>query len=236
MNSFIQEIIDKNRPWGWIIEPEAKAIMEHLGFNVPKGLVTDSFDDAVNFLEQAPGKVVLKAVSPKIIHKTEYKAVVTDIANNDDLILEMKRLMTLEGCDRVLVEYMIKGIEIIVGSKDDFHFGHVVLLGVGGSGVEIYSDTAISMAPVSAEDVEEMVDSLIGSKIFTGFRGKQGVNMKKLIDLVTGFSNFIMSFDKEIETIDLNPVICTDDACIIADARIMLKPRVLSTPKDILAR
>jgi hypothetical protein len=135
----------------------------------------------------------------------------------------MERLLKLEGCENILVEQMVQGIEIIIGAKNDFQFGPVIVFGIGGTSVEVYNDTAIRMAPVKPADVFSMVGSLKAKKLITGYRGKPGVNMKIFTDLMVKFSHLIMELENDIESVDLNPVICTMDRCVIADARIILQ-------------
>jgi altronate dehydratase len=135
----------------------------------------------------------------------------------------MARLKPLQGCEQILVEEMVQGLEIIIGAKNDFQFGPVVVLGLGGTSVEIYNDTAIRMAPVTPGDVASMVNSLVAKKLFKGYRKKPGVNMTRLTELVVAFSSLTMDLEENFQSIDLNPVICTKDRCVIADARIMLQ-------------
>jgi len=218
-------IIKKSQPLGWVLEPDAKTLMKSQGFAVPDNILTNSFEKANQFMEDSDSPVVIKAVSKKIVHKTEQKAVVTNLASSSHLKKEMARLQKLDGCENILVEQMVEGIEIIIGAKNDFQFGPVVVFGIGGTSVEIYNDTAIRMAPLQENDVLSMVESLQAKSILYGHRGKPGVNMKILTRLIVDFSLLIMDFRDEMESIDLNPVICTKDQCIIADARIMLQKR-----------
>ncbi|MBU0971324.1 MAG: acetate--CoA ligase family protein [Proteobacteria bacterium] len=217
-----RHIIEASKSRGWILEPQAKQIMAGRGFDIPNFVLTDSIAVAGTFLRNAPGPVVAKAVSEKIIHKTEFAAVVTGISEEKILEREMIRLKALQGCEQVLVEEMVKGLEIIIGAKNDFQFGPVVVLGLGGTSVEIYKDTAIRMAPVKSAEVASMVDSLQGKRLFRGYRRSPGVNMAALGQLVANFSSLIMDLEENFQSIDLNPVICTQDRCVIADARIML--------------
>lgn len=226
LSKSIIRIIDESRSLGWVLEPSAKKIMADQGFDIPDFVLTDSFEVAKKFLKNAPGPVVAKAVSEKILHKTEFQAVVTGITDETTLERHMTRLKALEGCDQVLVEEMVSGLEIIVGAKNDFQFGPVVVLGLGGTSVEIYNDTAIRMAPVKPEDVVAMVDSLVAKQVFKGYRNAPGVNMDLLVPLVVNFSSLIMDLENEFLSIDLNPVICTPDRCVVADARIILQPLV----------
>lgn len=218
-----RKIIENSRTLGWVLEPDAKALMKHQGLDVPQGIVTPSFTAANQFLKNQDGPVVVKAVSKKILHKTEHQAVVTGIESSDQLETEMARLKKLDGCEAVLVEQMVNGIEVIVGAKNDFQFGPVIVFGIGGTSVEIYNDTAIRMAPLKPGDVSSMVDSLKAKDILSGYRGKTGINTDILTDLMVNFSYLIMELKSEFESVDLNPVMCTQDRCVIADARIILQ-------------
>jgi acetate---CoA ligase (ADP-forming) subunit beta len=218
----MQQIIAEAQPIGWVLEPFAKELLALSKLTIPEGILTDSPDTARTFLSDTAHSVVIKAVSADIVHKTEHQAVVTGIQDPDILASEMKRLLALKGCDQVLVEEMVSGIEILVGAKNDVQFGPVVVLGPGGTGVELYNDTAIRLAPVTPADVYSMVDSLGAKPVFEGFRGRPGVNMEALTRMVVTFSHLLMDLEPCFESIDLNPVICTPDQCVVADARIML--------------
>ncbi len=202
----------------------AKKILEDRNLTVPKGVLTESVATARRFLGESKGPVVLKAVSPEILHKTEHRAVVTGVKDPDTLTDQMTRLLSLNGCDQVLVEEMVSGIEVLVGAKNDLQFGPVVVLGLGGTSVEIYNDTAIRLAPVTPADVTAMVNTLKAGPILEGFRGKPGVNMAELTRMVVAFSRLVMDLEPFIESIDLNPVICDATRCVTADARIILLP------------
>ncbi len=218
-----QNIIDKSRSLGWVLEPDAKELMKSQGFDIPPNILTNSFEKADQFMNDANCPVVAKAVSKKILHKTEYRAVVTGISSSDQLKKEMARLQKLDGCETILVEHMVQGVELIVGAKNDFQFGPVIVFGIGGTSVEIYNDTAIRMAPLVENDILSMVNSLKAKAIIFGYRGKPGVNIKALTRLLVDFSLLIMDLQDDLESMDLNPVICTKDKCFIADARIILK-------------
>ena len=216
-------IVENSRALGWVLEPDAKALMKSQGFDIPDFVLTRSLAEADQFRAASSGPVVVKAVSHKIVHKTEQNAVVTNVCSKDHLKREMKRLLTLEACENVLVEQMVQGLEVIIGAKNDFQFGPVVVFGIGGTSVEIYNDTAIRMAPLKPGDVSSMVESLVGKAVLQGYRGKPGVNMQILTHVMVNFSYLIMALEPDIESVDLNPVICTPDRCVIADARMILR-------------
>ena len=215
--------MEKNKAAGWVLEPDAKAIMKLKGLDIPDFVLTGSFDTADRFMKKIKGPVVAKAVSKKILHKSEHHAVVTGITSSGHLKKEMTRLLKLDGCEAILVEEMVQGLEVIIGAKNDFQFGPVIVFGLGGTSVEIYNDTAVRMAPLKPEDVLSMVDSLKARELISGYRGKDGMNMGVFTDTMVKFTSLIMELEKDIESVDLNPVICTKNRCIIADARIILK-------------
>jgi len=215
-------IIQSSLERGWVLEPDAKQLISYHGIEVPGGIVTDSPEEAITFLKGCQDGIAVKAVSPEIIHKTEFDGVVINIKDPDTLETQMNRLLALEGCTRVLVEEMVSGIELFLGAKNDPQFGPVVILGLGGTSVEIFQDTAIRMAPVRAEEVYAMVDALKAAPLIKGYRRQAGVNLEKLAETMVNFSNLAMALEPNLHSIDLNPVICSQDSCVAADARIML--------------
>jgi hypothetical protein len=123
----------------------------------------------------------------------------------------------------MLVEEMVSGIELIAGAKVDYQFGPVILLGMGGTAVEIYKDTALRMAPLKEVDVESMLKGLKAHELLNGYRGAQPVNLKELVRTLMAFSRLVMDLEGYFESIDLNPVMCSSTSCVVADARIMLQ-------------
>ena len=95
---------------------------------------------------------------------------------------------------------------------------------MGGTGVEIYQDVSLRMAPLKTSDVSAMINGLKAAPLLSGYRGLQVVNRDELTRTLICFSEFVMAAADMIESIDLNPVICSGEKCIVADARIMLPP------------
>lgn len=222
LNNEIIKIIDSFRDIGWIPEPEAKRLFQTAGLDVPKYTWAHTLDEAISFARQTCFPVVAKVVSPLVIHKSDVGGVIVGIDTDEKLEKAFNAFKMLDGFDGMLVEELIIGQELIVGAKIDYQFGPVVLLGIGGTGVELYQDVTMRMTPVDEKDVISMIASLKGSGVITGFRGADPVNLKELTDLITRFSSLIIQLEDHIQSIDLNPVICSRDRCIIADARIIL--------------
>ncbi len=219
----ITEILKRSRKTGWVLEPYAKKILREEGFKVPSYYLAETAEEAVTFADKQGYPVVAKVVSPRIIHKTDAGGVVVGIPDGKKLKAVFEQFSGMEGFAGVLVEEMVKGAELIVGAKEDQQFGPVILLGIGGVGVEIYKDTSMRMAPLREEDVEAMIGELKAADIINGFRGNEPVNRQELTGLMIEFSELCLRLEEYMESIDLNPVMCTRDDCIIADARIILK-------------
>jgi succinyl-CoA synthetase beta subunit len=218
----IVEVFDRSREAGWVLEPDAKALFRSAGLAVPAFVRADSAEEAAAAGAKIGYPVVAKVVSPRVVHKSDVGGVAVGVKDEKALREVFDRFASMEGFSGMLVEQMVSGVEVIIGAKIDYQFGPVVLLGIGGTGVEIYEDVAIRMAPLSAGDVSSMIGELTGRKLLEGFRGAPPVSLTALTTTLVVFSEVVMVAADRIESIDLNPVMCTADACIIADARIML--------------
>ncbi len=221
----ILEIIEDSRENGWVLEPDAKRILAIAGLDVPRFVWAGNVDQAVAAAAGIGYPVVAKVVSPRVIHKTEAGGVVTGIRNEDELRAAFAALSRIEGFQGAVIDETLSGVELIVGAKNDDQFGPVILVGIGGIGVELYHDTAIRMAPLAARDVDSMLRCLRAHRLLEGFRGKEPVNRELVEKLLLGFSDLVMAIGNEVESIDLNPVMCTSRRVAAADARIMLTPR-----------
>ncbi|MDD3643856.1 MAG: acetate--CoA ligase family protein [Candidatus Krumholzibacteria bacterium] len=222
MNGEIASILDASKAHGWVLEPDAKRLFGIAGFDVPRSAVARDIADALAAAREIGWPVVAKVVSPAIVHKSDVRGVVTGISGDARLEEEAARLLSIPGCEAVLVEEMVSGLELILGGTIDEQFGPMVLFGMGGVGVEIYRDTSIRMAPVERRDVDEMISELRAKRLLEGYRGSAPIDREKLADMVVRFSRLLVEMQDRIESIDLNPVICTAERCVVADARIIL--------------
>jgi acetate---CoA ligase (ADP-forming) subunit beta len=219
----ILDILSRSKEWGWVLEPDAKRLLSIAGLDVPEFIWTDRLSEAIEFAEKIGYPVVVKVVSPKVIHKTEAGGVAVGIDNKIAMGEAFHRFSGIEGFRGVLVEESVSGVEMIVGSKVDYQFGPIVLLGIGGTGVEIYKDTAIRMAPIEPRDVMSMLKSLKAHRLLEGYRGAEPISLEKLTRNLVAFSSLIVDLGERVTSIDLNPVFCSPTRCVAADARIMLE-------------
>ena len=219
----IEKILFASKDWGWVLEPEAKRLLSQAGLQVTRFRWAHKLDEAIEFAGQIGYPVVAKVVSPDALHKSDVNGVEVGIADERMLVDVFKRLSTFKRFSGVLVEEMVSGIELIIGAKMDYQFGPVILLGIGGTGVEIYQDTTLRMAPLKQLDVDYMISGLKAGQLLRGYRGSEPVNLPALGNLLMTFSALVMEIEDWIESVDLNPVMCNAKSCVVADARIMIR-------------
>lgn len=217
------EILQKSKEWGWVLEPDAMKIFSLYGFKTPRYDVATEHSQAVAIARDIGYPVVAKIVSPSIVHKSDVKGVVVGIKDDETLIRTLERFTGLDGFAGMLISEMAKGLELIIGAKNDAQFGPMILVGMGGVGVEIYKDVALRMAPLKARDVSNMLGELAAHRLLTGYRGAEPVNLNKLRRTIMNFSRLMMILQDVVESVDLNPVMISAKSCIIVDARIILK-------------
>ncbi|HUL29587.1 MAG TPA: acetate--CoA ligase family protein [Thermodesulfobacteriota bacterium] len=219
----MKEILSSSKGTGWVLEPQAKRFLSLAGLEVPQFFLAPKVDEALRFAKEIGYPVVGKVVSPKVIHKSEKNGVEVGIDCERKLTEAFDRFSKIEGFVGMLIEEMVSGIELIVGAKNDLQFGPVILFGMGGVWVEIYRDVVLRMAPLGQKDIDSMMRCLKARALLEGFRGARPVNLQKLSRMLMTFSNLAMDLQNDMESIDLNPVICSAERCIVADARIMVR-------------
>lgn len=220
----IDEIITAYKSQGWISEPEAKRLLALSDIPVPRYFWARTATDARRYAAALGYPLVAKVVSGEIVHKSDSGGVAVGIASPEELEAIFQRFSALPGFDGILVEEMLGGLELIIGAKIDYQFGPVILLGMGGTKAEIYHDVVLRMAPLDGVCIGTMIKALRAHRLLTGYRGEKPINLDALSRLMMLFSGFVMEMEPHIESIDLNPVFCNEDRCVVADARIMLSP------------
>ncbi|MBW6486059.1 MAG: acetate--CoA ligase family protein [Syntrophobacterales bacterium] len=219
----IREILEKSKGSGWVLEPDAKNILRLSGIDVPRFTMAASFAEATRFCRGKGYPVAAKVVSPDIMHKSDAGGVVIGINNDDSLFAAFERFRTMKGFTGMLVEEMVSGLEMMAGAKVDSQFGPVILFGMGGTEVELYKDTGIRMAPLQKNDVNSMIKCLKAHPLLEGYRGAPPVNREALTRTLIAFSGLVMEIHEFIESIDLNPLFCSPERCVVGDARFVLK-------------
>lgn len=225
LNEGIFQLLAEASSRGWLMEPQAKQVFRLSGLDVTRFLWTEDVQEAMRFAAGIGYPVVAKVVSPEVVHKSDVSGVVLGISSDGQLDEVFRQMSRIKGFKGIIVEETVRGTELIVGMKMDRQFGPIVMLGMGGTAVEIYKDVAIRMAPLREQDVESMLMSLKAHPLVEGYRGAEPISVEALKKMLLTFSSLVMEFGDKVESIDLNPVICNASRCIITDARIMLAGR-----------
>jgi acyl-CoA synthetase (NDP forming) len=212
-----------------LLEPEAKEICRAYRLPTQDFYVAHSADEAADFAERVGFPVVLKIISPDVLHKTEVGGVLLDVRTKEDVrqgygsIIEKVRVH--DGNARILgilVEHVAStGREVIVGGLRDTQFGPTILFGLGGIFVEVFKDVTFRVAPLSELDSREMIRGIHSYPILKGARDQPPADEKAIMDIIRGASE-IMLEQSAIEQLDFNPVIVYERGASIVDARIIL--------------
>ena len=203
-------------------------VLEKAKIPVAKYFLVKKVEEAVKVSKKIGFPLVLKIVSPDIVHKTDVKALVLDIRNEQELtksfnsLLEnIKKKMKKARIQGVLVQKMMKGQEIIVGGKEDIQFGKVLMFGLGGVFTELFDDVSFRVVPVNEKNVEDMINETKGSKILKGYRGtKYDIASLKSVLIKT---SRLLEKNKKIKELDINPVIVLNKGAFAVDARIVVE-------------
>lgn len=189
-------------------------------YNLPVAeyAVVDDTDTAVTAAGRIGYPVVLKAVSPHILHKTEAGAVALDLKDEAALRAAAKGMHA--GC--YLVQRMAEpGHEVIVGGKQDNEFGPVVLFGLGGIFTEVLADTVLRVAPIGAGEARTMIAAIRGAAVLRGHRGRQPADTEKLAQVLVATAR-LLTENPSIRRIEMNPVIvhAAGSGYTVVDARV----------------
>ncbi len=227
----VREVLDAVRDEGRtsLSPPEAKRVCEAYGIDVPgEGLAT-SADEAVTLAEEIGYPVVLKIVSPDILHKTEAKGVLVGLERPEDVsagfetIVQNARAYDAEAeITGVQVQQMLsEGREVLIGAVTDPTFGPVMTFGIGGVLVEVLRDVTFRLAPTSAADALEMINGIRAADVLRGVRGRGAVDQRALAATIQAVSELVTDFP-EIAEVDLNPVLAREDGATAVDARFVM--------------
>jgi acyl-CoA synthetase (NDP forming) len=229
--AIVKQVLDKARAEGRaaLTAPEGKLVCDAYGIAVPKEGVAATACEAAKLAESIGFPVVMKIVSPEILHKTEAGGVIVGVESADDVAKGFSQIMAnarrydpnaqLLG---VQVQQLLRGgHEVIVGAITDPSFGKLVAFGLGGILVEVLKDVTFRLAPASDEDAYSMLDGIAAAEILKGVRGAPPANREALAAVIRNVSRLVADFP-EIAEMDLNPVFASPSDAIAADVRIVL--------------
>jgi acetyltransferase len=213
-----------------LTEDEAKKILKYYNFPVVKTAAANNVDEAVAYAQQMGFPVVLKILSPQIIHKSDAGGVILNVHDAAEVREAFEKLIQRATAYNpnaqiigVTVQPMVqkKGYEVIIGGKTDPIFGPVVLFGMGGVGVELFKDYSMGLPPLNTTLIRRMMEETKIYKLLKGYRGSPPANIKKLEETLLLFSQLLMDFP-QIKEIDINPLLINEREAVILDARIVI--------------
>jgi acetyl coenzyme A synthetase (ADP forming)-like protein len=214
-----------DRGGGWLTPIEAHGLLAAAGIRAAPAREAADVEGAVAAAGEVGYPVVLKAVGPAIIHKTERQAVVVGIADEPRLRAAAADLRARLGSDMTgfLVQQMIPGgVEMLVGAISDPVFGPVIACGAGGVLAELIGDSAVRLHPITNADAAGMVNELRSARLLRGFRGSPPADEAALRDAIRRVSALAEACPEIVE-LDINPLkVLASGACAV-DVRVRME-------------
>jgi 4-hydroxybutyryl-CoA synthetase (ADP-forming) len=219
-----------------VLEEEGYEILTSYGFFTPKSILGTTEEECAKAAKDEIGyPVVMKIVSPDIIHKSDAGGVKVGLKNDNEIKAAFKEIMNnaksyksdarIKG---ILVQEMITSAkEIILGAKQDPLFGPLVMVGLGGIYVEVLKDVVFRLAPIDEQEAEKMIESIKAIKLLKGIRGEAPSDLAAVVDSLQRLSQLITDFP-EIEEFDINPLLVLErgKGVRVVDVRIGLKKQI----------
>jgi acetyltransferase len=214
-----------------ISETLCKAQLAAYGISTTRRLVAKSADEAVAAAKEIGFPIVMKILSPDISHKTDVGGVRLDLKNETDVRAAFEQITTSAShavptarIDGVSVQEMIvepAAQELILGAKKDETFGAVLLLGMGGITAELLKDRVLELPPLNERLAHRMLTKLRCWPLLQGYRGRPGVDIDQLIEVLIRFS-YLIADSPQIKEFDINPLIASPKRIVALDARAVL--------------
>jgi acetate---CoA ligase (ADP-forming) subunit beta len=213
-----------------LLETEAKTICTEYGIPVTKFKLAKNEKEAAVYADQIGFPIVLKIVSPDIIHKSDVGGVIVNLKTPAEAAKSYKKI--IENVKKYKEEAKIVGVlvqemapqstEVIVGAIKDPQFGQTIMFGLGGIFVELLKDVNFRVAPLTSEDAKEMITQLKAYPLLNGYRNTPPVDIEAIVSILCNVSRLVMD-NTEIKELDLNPVMAYPKGAKTVDARIILE-------------
>lgn len=212
-----------------LLEPEALRVCALYGIPVAGFKLAETVEEAVTVSEEMGFPVVLKAVSPDILHKSDVGGVVVDLKSPQEVRTAYGAIVENVAKHRpgarvlgVLVQEMASpSLEAVVGMTKDPTFGPALMFGLGGVFVEVLRDVSFRIAPITEEDAWEMVREIRAFEVLRGVRGRGPSDIRALVEILLKVSQLVVEHG-EIDQLDLNPIFVYGEGAVVVDARILL--------------
>ncbi|MFO1308480.1 MAG: acetate--CoA ligase family protein [Burkholderiales bacterium] len=226
----VRKVLDAAKAEGRtsLTAPEGKKVCDAYGIPVPKEGLAKTAAEAAKLATAMGYPVVMKVVSPQILHKTEAGGVIVGVKNAADarkayatIVANARKYDRKAEILGVQVQQMVGGgQEVIIGAVSDPSFGKLVAFGLGGVLVEVMKDVTFRLAPATKDDALSMLDGIAAAEVLKGVRGSEPVNRNALATVIRNVSQLVADFP-EIAEMDLNPVFASKKGAVAADVRIV---------------
>lgn len=213
----------------FVLEPDTVRLLSEYGIPYPEHGLARSLDEAVQLADGLGYPVVLKVVSPDVVHKSGAGGVAIGLQDADDVLSAYEGILDAIAdavpaatVDGVLVcRQAPEGFEVIIGGLDDPTFGPTVMFGLGGIGAEVHKDVAFRVAPLERRDAQDVMREIQAYPLLTGARGEASYDLDAAANLLMVVSRLLLDH-REIKELDLNPVRLFKTELLVLDARMML--------------
>jgi acyl-CoA synthetase (NDP forming) len=223
LHPLIEKAKQEGRP---LLESEALSLLSYYGISVPEHRFSRTEQEVLDACQHLGWPVVMKVVSPDILHKTEVGGVILNIKDKRQAAKAFSQLTSLKTSEGrihgvLICPFQSHDLELSAGMLRDEQFGPVITFGLGGIWIEVLQDISFGIAPLSREEAGEMISSLRGRAVLEGKRGKKPVDREAISDLLVRLSRMAMD-EEAIREMDLNPLFPLEKGVFIADARIIV--------------
>jgi acetate---CoA ligase (ADP-forming) len=209
-------------------EVEAKQLLKKAGVKVTDTRLATSKEEAVSLSKTLKFPVVMKIVSPDVVHKSDAGGVKVNLKTTaqvekayDEILTNVQTKCPGARITGIAVQHMApNGTEVIIGMSKDSQFGPTLMFGLGGIFVELLKDVSFRVIPINNIDASEMIKEIKGYRMLTGFRGQPTLDIKALEEMLVKVSEFVIA-NPQITELDLNPVFVYPEGVMAVDARIM---------------
>lgn len=217
----------------FLSEHDSKIMLSNAGIPVPKEKIAKNEEEALRIADEFGFPLVMKIESADIPHKSDAGGVKLNIRSKEDVLKSFEEIMTnvrnynSDACiNGILMQEMLpKGLELILGVKNDPLFGPMILCGLGGVFVEIFKDVSLYPAPLNHKEALDMIKSLKGYPLLTGYRGAKELDVESMADLIVKASEFAVANKETVAEVDINPVFLYEkgNGLSVADSLILIK-------------
>ncbi|MEK7231747.1 MAG: acetate--CoA ligase family protein [Pseudomonadota bacterium] len=229
----IRDVISKARSENRTALDEfaGKQLLANFGISVPKAAVINGADEAAAAFAKLTAPLVLKIMSPDILHKSDAGGVQVNLKSAAEVTDAVRRMMNSPALhaariDGFLLEEMAPaGQEVVVGAVRDPQFGPLVMVGLGGIFVEVLADVAFRICPVTRLDAREMLAELKGAAVLKGARGRKPASQDAIVDVllkIGGVGGLLVRHADDFREADINPLIVSESGAVAVDARFVL--------------